>query len=101
MNAQSFNVIFMLSNTDSMTSYIYLLLPAFWIILLLINIEENRKAYGQLSFLNLFALKKKENLDKTIFNEAKTMQILKYNKYVLFFNVVTIELILTSLLLLK
>jgi len=91
----------MLSNTDSMTSYIYLLLPAFWIILLLINIEENRKAYGQLSFLNLFALKKKENLDKTIFNEAKTMQILKYNKYVLFFNVVTIELILTSLLLLK
>jgi len=101
MNAQSFNVIFMLSNTDSMTSYIYLLLPAFWIILLLINIEENRKAYGQLSFLNLFALKKKENLDKTIFNEAKTMQILKYNKYVLFFNVATIELILTSLLLLK
>jgi len=101
MNAQSFNVIFMLSNTDSMTSYIYLLLPAFWIILLLINIEENRKAYGHLSFLNLFALKKKENLDKTIFNEAKTMQILKYNKYVLFFNVVTIELILTSLLLLK
>jgi len=84
-----------------MTSYIYLLLPAFWIILLLINIEENRKAYGQLSFLNLFALKKKENLDKTIFNEAKTMQILKYNKYVLFFNVATIELILTSLLLLK